>query len=519
MSTFLSDAAVFVHDHFVLVIFVLFCVCAVFVMRRVYWKRQVNEQKKKRVVSFDDNVHVDNGVRARPEQQSIGTIYSDMCHIVYDHSERFNVLCTKLKDAGPVVFNEYPVTLNLYCSDFNSFAQYSRFDVDKFVAKSERVREWYNRYAVNIKKRGRISSQLPRFSSVRDVEENLFVWGAKGDAHILSRLYLSIEAKECARLLWDGFDPKQAVVVHVGYKTPAGRKSYSDIRTYSLGDLERVLDKAVVAAEKKHVKQGRHELSDYDIGIVANPVLVHPDGTCETAVPDDVPRRVPDLNIPTVPPKIDVQTSNNGVVNNIYQSAVENILQHAESQKFVAPVTHGAQMLHRSGVLVSEQPKYDINDLILRDEAKHAASEKQVYHPVSLEQKLVPDDVLTRSLDGMDGPEFEKFCADLLRYVGFTQVSMTPHHNDYGVDIVAYWGDDKWLVQCKSYSSRLGNKPVQEVVGGKGVYKGDKLAVMTNSSFTKNAKVVAAASHVALWNGAVLRQMQLGKFNIGVYYR
>ena len=42
-----------------------------------------------------------------------------------------------------------------------------------------------------------------------------------------------------------------------------------------------------------------------------------------------------------------------------------------------------------------------------------------------------------RSLDGMNGHEFEYFCAELLRENGFTDVSVTPGSGDQGVDILA----------------------------------------------------------------------------------
>lgn len=40
-------------------------------------------------------------------------------------------------------------------------------------------------------------------------------------------------------------------------------------------------------------------------------------------------------------------------------------------------------------------------------------------------------------VDEMEGHEFERFCADLLREKGFLEVELTGASRDYGVDILA----------------------------------------------------------------------------------
>lgn len=74
-------------------------------------------------------------------------------------------------------------------------------------------------------------------------------------------------------------------------------------------------------------------------------------------------------------------------------------------------------------------------------------------------------------IDGMEGHEFEYFCADLLRKNGFVDVSVTRGSGDQGVDILATKDGIKYAVQCKNYATPLGNTPVQEVVAGKIFYK------------------------------------------------
>ena len=54
------------------------------------------------------------------------------------------------------------------------------------------------------------------------------------------------------------------------------------------------------------------------------------------------------------------------------------------------------------------------------------------------------------SIDGMEGHDFEYFCADLLRLNGFIEVNVTKGSGDQGVDILAVKDGIKYAVQCKT---------------------------------------------------------------------
>ena len=111
------------------------------------------------------------------------------------------------------------------------------------------------------------------------------------------------------------------------------------------------------------------------------------------------------------------------------------------------------------------------------------------------------------SIDGMDGHEFEHFCANLLQKTGFIKVRVTKGSGDQGVDILAEKGGVKYAVQCKNYASPLSNTPVQEVNAGKTFYNCHVGVVMTNSTFTPGAKALAQATGVLLWDRSVLQEM------------
>lgn len=102
--------------------------------------------------------------------------------------------------------------------------------------------------------------------------------------------------------------------------------------------------------------------------------------------------------------------------------------------------------------------------------------------------------------DRMDGHEFEYFCSDILRKSGFTQVEVTKGSGDQGIDILAFKDGVKYGIQCKCYSSNIGNKAVQEAFAGKTFYGCHVAAVLTNRYFTKSAQELAERNGVLLWD-------------------
>ena len=110
-------------------------------------------------------------------------------------------------------------------------------------------------------------------------------------------------------------------------------------------------------------------------------------------------------------------------------------------------------------------------------------------------------------VDSMDGQSFEYWCADLLKYNGFSKIQLTPGSGDQGVDIIAWKDGLKYAIQCKRYSKNLGNKPIQEVNTGRIIYGCSRAAVMTNQYFTTGAVSAANAVGVQLWGRDVLSQM------------
>ncbi len=102
-------------------------------------------------------------------------------------------------------------------------------------------------------------------------------------------------------------------------------------------------------------------------------------------------------------------------------------------------------------------------------------------------------------IDRMKGEEFERYLKAYFEEKGY-RVRLTPESGDYGADLVMTRGLEKVVVQAKRYSSAVGIKAVQEIIGAKSYYHADHCIVATNRYFTANAKELAKKAGVELWD-------------------
>ncbi len=106
----------------------------------------------------------------------------------------------------------------------------------------------------------------------------------------------------------------------------------------------------------------------------------------------------------------------------------------------------------------------------------------------------------------MSGHEFEQACAKKLKKNGFSNISVTKGSGDQGIDVIAYKNGKKYGIQCKYYSSPVGNWAVQEAFAGAKFYDCDIAVVMTNTTFTKSAYELAQKTGVQLWENNHIHQ-------------
>jgi restriction system protein len=102
-------------------------------------------------------------------------------------------------------------------------------------------------------------------------------------------------------------------------------------------------------------------------------------------------------------------------------------------------------------------------------------------------------------IDAMDGLLFEKRMALLFRGLGYS-VEQTRARGDYGADLVIEMGGARAVVQAKRWTKSVGVKAVQEAVAAKAMYRCSEAMVVTNSHFTPQARTLASANEVELWD-------------------
>lgn len=96
-----------------------------------------------------------------------------------------------------------------------------------------------------------------------------------------------------------------------------------------------------------------------------------------------------------------------------------------------------------------------------------------------------------------NGHEFEHWVADLLREYGWS-TEVTSASGDHGLDVLAKRDHLTLGIQCKRSKNPVGNKAVQEAYAGCKFYGCDKVAVLTNSSFTPSARALGEVCQVYL---------------------
>lgn len=120
---------------------------------------------------------------------------------------------------------------------------------------------------------------------------------------------------------------------------------------------------------------------------------------------------------------------------------------------------------------------------------------------------LVMNQSIEENFDFLNGYDFEKFCANILKSNGFKNVIITSCSGDYGADIIAEQNNIKYAIQCKCYSSDVGIDAVYQISGGMQYYNANVGIVLTNRNFTHQAEELAEKIGVVLWNRSILLKL------------
>lgn len=109
-------------------------------------------------------------------------------------------------------------------------------------------------------------------------------------------------------------------------------------------------------------------------------------------------------------------------------------------------------------------------------------------------------------VDTMDGLDFEKYIASILKKQGYSNITLTEQY-DYGVDIIATKNGIRWGIQVKRYSGLVKADAVRQVVTGLRVYGCDRAMVITNSVFSRVAVQLADSNECVLVDRSGLARM------------
>ena len=102
--------------------------------------------------------------------------------------------------------------------------------------------------------------------------------------------------------------------------------------------------------------------------------------------------------------------------------------------------------------------------------------------------------------DGMTGPQFEHYVADLMRRSGFRAVRVTGRAADLGADILATSADGRRVVvQCKRYAGSVGSPHVQRLNGTAWTIHGAEVTMLvTTGRLTAHARQLAGRCGIVL---------------------
>jgi restriction system protein len=102
-------------------------------------------------------------------------------------------------------------------------------------------------------------------------------------------------------------------------------------------------------------------------------------------------------------------------------------------------------------------------------------------------------------VDDMTGEEFEDWLAVLFRRAGW-RVRHTGASGDFGADLIISRDGEEWVVQAKRQARPVGVAAVQQAAAARPHYDADGAMVVTNATFTAQARSLAASADVVLWD-------------------
>lgn len=209
---------------------------------------------------------------------------------------------------------------------------------------------------------------------------------------------------------------------------------------------------------------------------------------------------------------------------NIQKKLVNNIEIKTHKLKELSNELANLTNLKKQSLCIIEQANFDrkqkhiLNEDIaykknqLTNLSKKVENYEKIYNTYSKTIKYVQETVVNEQLsliDKMEGLQFEYYTKNLLKQLGYLDIKVTSGSGDQGVDVFASKNSLSYAIQCKCYSSPVGNKAVQEIIAGTKFFEQEIAVVLTNNFFTPSARELALKTNVLLWDRLVLKNMIL----------
>lgn len=123
----------------------------------------------------------------------------------------------------------------------------------------------------------------------------------------------------------------------------------------------------------------------------------------------------------------------------------------------------------------------------------------------AIRRKHVYDAITVAAVDYMDGLEFERYLADLLRKRGYTNIQLTEKF-DFGIDIIAKKDGITWGIQAKRYTNPVKAEAVRQAYTALNRYKCGRAMVITNSTYSNPARILAKDNQIPLVDREILSE-------------
>jgi restriction system protein len=168
---------------------------------------------------------------------------------------------------------------------------------------------------------------------------------------------------------------------------------------------------------------------------------------------------------------------------------------------------HGVWALTEKGLTAQPFSDHELNDLVQRVQASHAASRSipqlafpptKANSPIDASEEESPEgdtsyrEQLLLVLKRLPPAGFERLCQRLLRESGFEQVTVTGRSGDGGIDGIGLLQVNafvtfKVLFQCKRFDGSVGPSTVRDFRGAM-QGRADKGIILTTGNFTGDAR-------------------------------